>query len=129
METSEGAGKYPDATAVSTDAVARVSSSAGVVAAATMASRVLGLVRDSLMAWAFPVAMSDAFIAAFTIPNMLRRLVGEGSLTLAFVPIFNRALERSEEEARRVFHATWTLALLAGLALCLLGMWFSDPLA
>jgi len=128
METSEGAGKYPEATTVSTDAVARVSRSAGVVAAATMASRVLGLVRDSLIAYAFPVAASDAFFVAFTIPNLFRRLVGEGSLTLAFVPIFSRALQRSDDEARRVFHATWTLALLAGLAICLVGMWAADPL-
>jgi putative peptidoglycan lipid II flippase len=128
METSEGAGKYPGAAAVSTDALSRVSRSAGVVAGATMASRVLGLVRDSLIAYAFPVAASDAFFVAFTIPNLFRRLVGEGSLTLAFVPIFSQALQRSPDEARRVFHATWTLALLAGLAICLVGMWFSDPL-
>jgi len=93
-----------------------------------MASRVLGLVRDSLIAYAFPVAASDAFFVAFTIPNLFRRLVGEGSLTLAFVPLFSSALQRSPEEARRVFHATWTLALLAGLAICLVGMWFADPL-
>jgi putative peptidoglycan lipid II flippase len=128
METSERAGKYPGAAAVSTDAAQRVSRSAGVVAGATMASRVLGLVRDSLIAYAFPVAASDAFFVAFTIPNLFRRLVGEGSLTLAFVPIFSGALQRSPEEARRVFYATWTLALLAGLAICLVGMWFADPL-
>jgi putative peptidoglycan lipid II flippase len=128
METSERAGKYPGAAAVSTDAAQRVSRSAGVVAASTMASRVLGLVRDSLIAYAFPVAASDAFFVAFTIPNLFRRLVGEGSLTLAFVPIFSDALQRSEEEARRTFYATWTLALLAGLAICLVGMWFADPL-
>ncbi|MFI5316387.1 MAG: murein biosynthesis integral membrane protein MurJ [Myxococcota bacterium] len=113
---------------MSTDSAARVSRSAGVVAVATMASRVLGLVRDSLIAYAFPVAASDAFFVAFTIPNLFRRLVGEGSLTLAFVPIFSGALQRSDDDARRVFYATWTLALLAGLAICLLGMWFADPL-
>jgi len=113
---------------VSTDAVQRLSRSAGVVSVATMASRVLGLLRDSLIAYAFPVAASDAFFVAFTIPNLFRRLVGEGSLTLAFVPIFSGALQRSEDEARRVFHATWTLALLAGLAICLVGMLFADPL-
>ena len=128
MQTSEEAGKYPGAAAVSTDAASRVSRSAGVVAAATMASRVLGLVRDSLIAFAFPVAASDAFFVAFTIPNLFRRLVGEGSLTLAFVPIFSSALQRSEDDARRVFNATWTLALLAGLAICLVGMLLSDPM-
>ncbi len=113
---------------MSTDAVQRLSRSAGVVSAATMASRVLGLVRDSLIAYAFPVAASDAFFVAFTIPNLFRRLVGEGSLTLAFVPIFSGALQRSEEDARRVFRATWTLALLAGLAICLTGILLADPL-
>src|SRR5882672_6703794 len=128
METSERAGKYPGAAPVSTDAVQRLSRSAGVVSVATMASRVLGLVRDSLIAYAFPVAASDAFCVAFTIPNLFRRLVGEGSLTLAFVPIFSSALQRSEQHARRVFRATWTLALLAGLAICLVGILFADPL-
>src|SRR5258706_10610849 len=128
METSERAGKYPGAALVSTDAVQRLSRSAGVVSVATMASRVLGLVRDSLIAYAFPVAASDAFFVAFTIPNLFRRLVGEGSLTLAFVPIFSSALQRSEEDARRVFRATWTLALLAGLAIFLVGILFADPL-
>jgi len=128
METSEGAGKYPGARAVSTEGVERVSRSAGVVAAATMASRVLGLVRDSLMAAAFSPGMNDAFIVAFTFPNLFRRLVGEGSLTLAFVPIFSSALARSHEDARRIFRATWTLALVVSLAICLLGMAFAGPL-
>ena len=44
------------------------------------------------------------------------------------MPIFSSALQRSSDDARRVFHATWTLALLVGLAICLLGMLFADPL-
>ena len=47
-----------------------------------------------------PVAASDAFFVAFTIPNLLRRLVGEGALTVAFVPVFSQALARSHDEAR-----------------------------
>jgi len=128
METSEGAGKYPGAAAVSTDGVERVSRSAGVVVAATMASRVLGVVRDSLTASSFSPAANDAFIAAFTIPNLMRRLVGEGSLTLAFVPIFSEALGQSHEDAQRVFRATWTLALVTGLVICVLGMIFAGPI-
>ena len=93
-----------------------------------MASRVLGLVRDSLMAAAFSPGANDAFIVAFTIPNLFRRLVGEGSLTLAFVPIFSSALARSHEDARRVFRATWTLALLAGLVICAVGWLFAGAL-
>jgi putative peptidoglycan lipid II flippase len=128
METSERAGKYPGATAVSTEAAAGVSRSAGVVAGATMASRVLGLLRDSAIAYALPVAASDAFFVAFTIPNLLRRLVGEGALTVAFVPVFSQALERSHDEARRVLRATWTLALGLTSVICVLGMVYADPL-
>ncbi len=128
METSERAGKYPGAAAVSTEASAGVSRSAGVVAGATLASRVLGLLRDSAIAYALPVAASDAFFVAFTIPNLLRRLVGEGALTVAFVPVFSQALERSHEEARRVLRATWTLALGVTSLICVLGMVYADPL-
>jgi putative peptidoglycan lipid II flippase len=127
METSERAGKYPEAAAVSTEGAA-VSRSAGVVAGATLASRVLGLLRDSAIAWALPVAASDAFFVAFTIPNLFRRLVGEGSLTVAFVPIFSQALQRSADDARRFFRATWTLAFAASLAITVVGMIFADPL-
>jgi putative peptidoglycan lipid II flippase len=128
METSERAGKYPGATAVSTEGAVGVSRSAGVVAGATMASRVLGLLRDSAIAYALPVAASDAFFVAFTIPNLLRRLVGEGALTVAFVPIFSQAVQRSHAEALRVFRATWTLALGVTAVICVLGMVYADPL-
>ena len=128
METSERAGKYPGGTTVSTEGRAGLSRSAGVVAGATMVSRVLGLLRDSAIAYALPVAASDAFFIAFTIPNLLRRLVGEGALTVAFVPIFSQALQRSEDEARRVLRATWTLALGVTTLICVLGMVYADPL-
>ena len=87
---------------MSTDSAVGVSRSAGVVAGATLASRVLGLLRDSAIAYGLPVAASDAFFVAFTIPNLLRRLVGEGALTVAFVPVFGQALARSHDEARTV---------------------------
>ena len=93
-----------------------------------MASRVLGLLRDSAIAYALPVAASDAFFVAFTIPNLLRRLVGEGALTVAFVPVFSGALQRSRDEALRVFRATWTLTLAVTSVICVLGMIFADPL-
>ncbi len=93
-----------------------------------MASRVLGLLRDSAIAYALPVSASDAFFVAFTIPNLLRRLVGEGALTVAFVPVFSQAVERSHDEARTVLRATWTLALLVTSVICVLGMIWAEPL-
>src|SRR5215831_12754456 len=65
--------------------------SSGAMAAATMASRVLGMAREMVYA-AFmgntPVA--SAFTLAFQAPNLLRRLLGEGALTAAFIPIFKQ---------------------------------------
>lgn len=113
---------------MSTDEVHGVARSAGVVGGATLASRVLGLVRDVVVASTFLPMATDAFFVAFMIPNLLRRLVGEGSLTISFVPVFTTLLQRSREEARRVFNATWTLTALAGAVVTALGMLFADPL-
>jgi len=63
---------------------------ARVVVSATLASRVLGYVRDMLIAWSFGAGIyADAFIVAFRIPNLFRRLVGEGALGMAFIPVFH----------------------------------------
>src|SRR5579884_1463675 len=63
--------------------------SSGALAAATMLSRIFGLVREIVYAWFMGVGpVADAFILAFQIPNLFRRLLGEGALTAAFIPIF-----------------------------------------
>lgn len=73
------------------------------VGGATMTSRVLGFVRDILMAAALgtgPVA--DAFVVAFRFPNLFRRIFAEGAFNSAFIPLFSRRLEgEGREEARR----------------------------
>ena len=62
--------------------------SASTVSLFTLASRITGLVRDLLMSYTFGVsAMTDAFWVAFSIPNLLRRLFGEGAFSQAFVPV------------------------------------------
>src|ERR1043165_303876 len=73
--------------------------SSGATAAATMLSRVLGLVRE--MAYSHLMGTSlvaGAFVLAFQIPNLFRRLLGEGALTAAFIPIFKEK-EKTEGEA------------------------------
>jgi putative peptidoglycan lipid II flippase len=83
---------------------AHVTHAAGVVSMATLLSRILGYVRDMVMASLFGAGLaSDAFIAAFRIPNMLRRLFGEGSLSIAFVPVFTDCYtQQGPEEAERL---------------------------
>ena len=117
---------------MSTDELSGVARSAGVIGAATLASRVLGLLRDVVLANVFAARATDAFFIAFTIPNLFRRLVGEGTLTASFVPIFTGWLEdpgdEARREARRAFNATWTLAAGVGAGIALLGIVFADPL-
>jgi putative peptidoglycan lipid II flippase len=108
-------------------------SSSGAAGAATLLSRILGFVRESAYA-AFmgtgPVA--DAFFLAFQIPNLFRRLLGEGALSSAFIPVFKET-ERKEGLAaawRVGLACTWAV-FLACTAICvvLLGgvsllLWF-----
>lgn len=71
-----------------------------VVATATVVSRVLGLVREIFIAAAFgTTALNSAFVSAFTLPNLFRRLLGEGALTAAFVPTLSHELEHRERVA------------------------------
>src|ERR1035437_3585487 len=70
-------------------AVSKMLKASGAMAAATLFSRVLGLVREqAYMFFLGTTWVNDAFQYAFTIPNLFRRLLGEGALTAAFIPIF-----------------------------------------
>jgi putative peptidoglycan lipid II flippase len=71
----------------------RVTKAAGVVGSATLLSRIFGFIRDVVIAWFFGAGLvSDAFLVAFRIPNLLRRLFAEGSLSVAFIPVFTEYL-------------------------------------
>lgn len=72
------------------------------VSAMTLLSRILGFVRDLVIARAFGAgAMTDAFFVAFKLPNLLRRLFAEGAFSQAFVPILAEYKNRRGEEATR----------------------------
>ena len=96
----------------------QVTRSAGIVSIAVMASRLLGLVREKVIAYYFAAGVGgDAFYAAFRIPNLMRDLFGEGALSKAFVTTFTATeLEDGEEAAwrlaSRVFNATFLLLTL-----------------
>ncbi|CAB1081781.1 Peptidoglycan lipid II flippase MurJ [Olavius algarvensis Delta 1 endosymbiont] len=77
----------------------RLIKSTAVVGSATLASRILGFVRDAAIAWLLGAGFSsDAFIAAFRIPNLLRRLFAEGSLSSAFVPVFTEYIVNNDRD-------------------------------
>jgi putative peptidoglycan lipid II flippase len=65
----------------------------GVVSLFTVVSRVLGLLRDQVQLWVFgETVFIDAFVTAFLLPNLFRRLLGEGSLTAAFIPTLQETI-------------------------------------
>jgi len=81
----------------------RLARAAGAVSFATLISRILGLMREMVLAKYFPVFATDAFFAAFRIPNLLRDLFAEGALSAAFVPTFTEYWQnRGREEAWRL---------------------------
>ena len=82
----------------------KVTRAAGTVGSATLLSRVFGFLRDVVIAGYFGAGpAADAFFVAFRIPNLLRRLFAEGSLTVAFIPVFSEYLSREgREEAFRL---------------------------
>jgi putative peptidoglycan lipid II flippase len=105
----------------------KVAKAASVVGAATMLSRVFGFIRDVVVAAFFGTsAAADAFFVAFRIPNLLRRLLGEGSLTVAFVPVFTQYLtQKSKEEAAELANVVFTVLSIILVFVSLLGVIFS----
>ncbi|MGB5809546.1 MAG: murein biosynthesis integral membrane protein MurJ [Polyangiales bacterium] len=77
---------------------------AGLVATGTLTSRILGAVRDAVVASQFAIGATDAFWLAFTIPNALRSLLGEGAVSAAFVPVFTEVREREGKARARLFY-------------------------
>jgi putative peptidoglycan lipid II flippase len=101
--------------------------SASIISIITVVSRILGYVRDQRLTLLLgTTGIADSFVLAYRIPNLLRRLVGEGSMTASFIPVFsdymrNRSREETWAFANRLF---WTFSVvLAGLTV--LGVIFS----
>ena len=101
-----------------------VTRAAGIVGSATLLSRIFGYLRDMVTAYYFGVGpVADAFIAAFRIPNILRRLFAEGSLSISFVPVFTDTLNHKGKEeafemagaALRLLSAILTLVAILGV--------------
>jgi putative peptidoglycan lipid II flippase len=95
-----------------------------------MTSRVLGVLREAVLAWTFGAGFAmDAFNVAFKIPNLLRDLFAEGAMTAAFVPTFTRTLStRGPSDAWRLGSLVINALLLVTGALVILGMIFAYPI-
>ncbi|MCW5603909.1 MAG: hypothetical protein KIT18_05115 [Burkholderiales bacterium] len=94
------------------------------VSGMTLLSRILGFVRDFVIARAFGAGMAtDAFFVAFRLPNLLRRLFAEGAFSQAFVPVLAASKARDGEAAtRRLIDQVATALAWALLATCVVGV-------
>ena len=108
----------------------KVARNAGTVGAATLLSRVLGLLREQVMATLFGAGFAtDAFNVAFRMPNLLRDLFAEGAMSSAFVPTFTEHLQnRGEVEAWKLGRQLMSTLLAVLAVVCALGMWFAPEL-
>jgi putative peptidoglycan lipid II flippase len=108
----------------------RIAHSTLVMAMGTALSRILGFVRDILIARLFgTTATAQAFVVAFRLPNLLRDLVAEGAVTSAFVPVLSwYKAKESSEEFWRLSHALLSQLLVLLCALGLAGMLAAGPI-
>jgi len=103
--------------------------SSGIISAATLGSRVLGLVRDNLIATFFSKSLTVPFFTAFLIPNTLRRLFAEGALSAAFIPVFTECLQKEgRERAARLGSSLLKVLFLWLLLVSILGTVFAPQI-
>lgn len=97
---------------------------------ATFISRILGYVKDMILAGLFGAGGgADAFFVAFRIPNLLRELFAEGSMSSAFIPVLTEYQTKyGKEEATRLVRATFGFILLFVGSICLIGILFAPAI-
>jgi putative peptidoglycan lipid II flippase len=102
----------------------KIAKAAGLMSVATLISRILGFVRDMIFAIYFgATGLSDTFFAAYRIPNLLRELFAEGSMSSAFIPVLTEYHQKqSEEESKRLVSITFSFIMVVVGIICLLGM-------
>ncbi len=106
--------------------------SAGLIGIATMASRLLGVARETVLASIFGASATpqmDAFNVAFRVPNLVRDLFAEGAMTAAFVPTFTRTMQtRGRDAAWRLGNLVINALLVVTGVIVVLGIVFAGPI-
>lgn len=110
--------------------------SAAAMSLGTLSSRILGMVRDMALAAFFSRTATDAYLVAFRLPNMFRRLLGEGALSVSFIPVYIDQLVKKEgetdeqvrERARLLSSGLFSLLVWVASLLTVLGIVFMEPL-
>lgn len=102
----------------------------------TLSSRILGMVRDMALAALFSRTATDAYLVAFRLPNMFRRLLGEGALSVSFIPVYIDQLvpkegeseEETRDRANKLASGVFSLLLWVVSIVTVLGVLFMEPL-
>ncbi len=104
-----------------------VAKSTAVIAALTMLSRVLGMLRETVVAMVFgATAVADSYFVAITFPFTMQRLMGDGGFTISFVPIFTEELvHKGKDEAMKFAYTAFWCALTLILVVTAAGMIFT----
>lgn len=107
-----------------------ISGRLSLVSSLTLLSRFLGLARDVLFFGCFGASVvGEAFILAFTFPNLFRRMLGEGTLSSAFIPVFSETLNKSKKQAllllSQVTSRLFVFLGIISLLVCLLSYYAS----
>jgi putative peptidoglycan lipid II flippase len=107
-----------------------ITRAAGLMSIATFISRILGFVKDMILARFFgATGIADTFFVAFRIPNLLRELFAEGSMSSAFIPVLTEyQTKQGIEEAKRLVKITFTfITIFVGL-ICIIGIIFAPAI-
>lgn len=105
----------------------KIAKSATVIGFATLCSRILGFIRDVIIARYFGTTMyAQAFVVAFRIPNLLRDMIAEGAANAAFVPVFSEyAVKKSQEEFWHLANTVLNILLVVLSLITILGIIFA----
>jgi putative peptidoglycan lipid II flippase len=102
----------------------KITRAAGIVGFFTFLSRLAGFARDLVTAYFFGAGLAaDAFFVAFRVPNQLRRLLAEGCLTVAFIPVYTEYVgQRAKDEAQEMVSAMLGVLLVVLIAVVVVGI-------
>ncbi len=110
-----------------TERTGKIVAAASIIASGTFLSRILGFLRDMLFANILGAgSVADAFYVAYRIPNLLRELFAEGSMSAGFIPVFTEYLtKKGKEEARHLVQAVFTILFFLLIVIIALGIAFA----
>ncbi len=108
----------------------RMGAAALILAASTIISRLMGLVRDKVISWQFGAGgEADMYFAAFVVPDIINYMLAGGFMSITIIPLLSRRFQEDEDDAWSFFSCVFCWMAVASLALTLTGMLAAGPLA